>query len=120
MFNNYRHEISRKVEELDAIYNKIDKFFHQNFSIRGTEFGIVSDRYYYETKSYAVNIVMEWSKDFEDTISEIKLLQARHKGSIFDGDAAYTQDKYNKKRADQISEKYEKIMNLVRNSHIID
>lgn len=120
MFNNHRYEISRKVDELEAIYNKIDKFFYQNFSIHGTEFGIVSDRYYYETKKYAVNIVMEWSKDFEDTLSEIKLLQSRHKGSIFDGDAAYAQDKNNKKRTDQISEKYEKVMNLVRNSQIID
>lgn len=118
MFNNYRYEITKKVDELGAIYNKIDKFFHQNFSIHGTEYGIVSGKYYYETTSYAVNIMMDWSKDFEDTLSEIQLLQSRHKGGIFDGETAINQDNYNRKRAEQISERYEKTMELVRNSHI--
>ena len=120
MFNNYRSEISRKVEKLDAIHSKIDKYFHQNFSLQGTKYGIVSGNYYYEAKLYAVNIIMDWSKDFEDTLSEIKMLQSKHKWSIFDGGTSIAQDNYNSSRTKILSERYEKVMDLVRNSHIID
>lgn len=120
MFNNYRSEISRKVDKLGAIYSKIDKFFHQNFSLQGTKYGIVSGNYYYEAKSYAVNIIMDWSKDFEDTLSEIKILQSKHKGSFFDGETSIAQDNRNNSKTRILSERYEKVMNLVRNSRILD
>ncbi len=118
MFSNYRYEISEKVKVLEATYNKIDKYFHEYFSLRGAEYGIVSGKYYYEAIPYALSVIMDWSKDFEDTMTEIQILQSKHRGGFFDGEKAIAQDRYNTERIKQLSENHNKIMKLVRESKI--